>query len=167
LKALISAAVDLSLLRLGPQHMPTSSALYALLMLLNLLIGTLMMMLADSGVFMGFLQSLFQLAMMLGALYLVLIGLHKLKRFNQAASALMLIELLFTLLALPLVSWYQRTTSTESGLLMLVLIFWNIVVTGHILRHTFDVDLNIGIAAAVLYTLVTWNVTHLLFSVPA
>ncbi|MGD8907901.1 MAG: hypothetical protein PVI92_01040 [Chromatiales bacterium] len=167
MKALINAAVDLCLLRLGPQHMPASSALIALLMLLNLLIGTLMAMLADSGFGMGFLQSLFQLALMLGSLYLVLKWLHKLKRFNQTGSALLLIELLFSLLALPLVSWYQRTTSTESGLLMLVLIFWNIVVIGHILRHAFEVDLNMGIAAAVLYTLVTWNITHLLFSVPS
>jgi hypothetical protein len=50
---------------------------------------------------------------------------------------------------------------------MLVLIFWNIVVIGHILRHAFEVDLNMGIGAAVLYTLVTWNITHLLFSVPS
>jgi hypothetical protein len=147
--------------------MPASSALFALLMLLNLLLGTLMAMLADSGLIMGFLQGLFQLAMMLLSLYLVLKWLHKLKRFNQTGSALLLIELLFTLLALPLVSWYQRTASTESGLLMLILIFWNIVVIGHILRHSFEVDLNIGIAAAVVYTLVTWNITHLLFSVPA
>jgi FtsH-binding integral membrane protein len=145
--------------------MPASSALFALLMLLNLLIGTLMAMLTDSGGIMGFLQSLFQLAMMLGSLYLVLKWLSKLNRFNQTGSALMLIELLFTLLALPLVSWYQRTTSTESGLLMLILLFWNIVVMGHILRHTFELDLNIGIAAAVLYTLLTWNITPLLFPV--
>lgn len=167
LKALLSAAMDLCLLRLGPQHMPVSSTLFALLLLLNLLLGTLMVMAARIGLAMGLLESLFELAVMLGILYAALRMSRKLKRFSQTAIALLLSGLLLNLLALPLVSWNQRTASAESGLLVLVLIFWSIVVLGHIIRHAFDVELNLGIAAAVLYTLVTWNITALLFPVPS
>jgi hypothetical protein len=104
---------------------------------------------------------------MLGALYLALRWRGKLRRFSQTGSALLLSGLLLNLLALPLVSWNQRTESAESGLLVLLLVFWSIVVLGHIIRHAFEVDLNIGIAASVLYTLVTWNLTAVLFPVPA
>ena len=167
LKALISAAVELCLLRLGPQQMPTSAVLFALLVVFYLLLGTLLAMAADMDPALGLLESLFEVALTLGLLYLALKLVRKLERFSQTAIAILLFELLLTLLALPLVSWYQRTGSTESGLLMLVLIFWSIVVLGHILRHTFEVDLNLGIAAAVLYTLVSWNIIAMLFPVPA
>ena len=167
LKALISAAVELCLLRLGPQQMPTSAVLFGLLVLFYLLLGTLLAITADIDPVLGLLESLFEVTLMLGLLYLALKMVRKLERFSQTATAILLFELLLTLLALPLVSWYQRTGSTESGLLMLVLIFWSIVVLGHILRHTFEVDLNLGIAAAVLYTLVSWNIIALLFPVPA
>ena len=167
LKALISAAVELCLLRLGPQHMPSSAVLFAMLLVLNLILGTLLAVVAEIDPSLGLLESLFEIALMLGVLYLALRLARKLGRFSQTAIAVLLYELLLTLLALPLVSWYQRTASTESGLLMLVLIFWSIVVLGHILRHAFEVDLNLGIAAAVLYTLVSWNIVALLFPVPA
>ncbi len=147
--------------------MPSSAVLFALLLVLNLILGTLLAVVGEIDPSLGLLESLFEIALMLGALYLALRLARKLGRFSQTAIAVMLYELLLTLLALPLVSWYQRSASTESGLLMLVLIFWSIVVLGHILRHAFEVDLNLGIAAAVLYTLVSWNITALLFPVPA
>jgi hypothetical protein len=167
LKALINAAVNLCLLRLRPQQIPASSTLFALLLLLNLLLGVLMSKAADIGIVMSLLQGLFELALMLGMLYAALKLARKLNRFNQTGTALLLSELLIGVLALPLFSWYQRTASSESGLLILILIFWSIVVQGHIIRHAFTVDLNIGIAASVLYTLVSWNLTALMFSVPA
>jgi hypothetical protein len=167
LKALINAAVEICLLRLGPQQLPASSALLALLLLFNLLIGVLMSIATHVGIAIGLLQSLFELVLMLGTLYLALNLTRKHMRFNQTAIALLLSNLLIGVLALPLFSWYQRTAATESGLLLLVLIFWSIVVQGHIIRHAFTVDLNLGIAASVLYTLVSWNLTALLFTVPA
>ena len=167
MKALMSAAVELCLLRIGPQHMPASAVLFALLLASNLILGSLLAVVAGIDASLGLLESLFEIGLMLAALYLALKLTHKLGRFSQTAIAVMLYELLLTLLALPLLSWYQRTASTESGLLMLVLIFWSIVVLGHILRHAFEVDLNLGIGAAVLYTLVSWNLTALLFPVPA
>jgi lipopolysaccharide export LptBFGC system permease protein LptF len=91
----------------------------------------------------------------------------KLGRFNQTAIALLLSGLLLDLLALPLVSWYQRTQSVESGLLMLILLFWGIVVIGHIIRHAFDINLGLGVAASVLYTLVSLNLANWLFPVAA
>ncbi len=143
--------------------MPSSGALFALLLVINLLLGTLLAMVGEIEPTLGLIQSLFELALLLGTLYVALKLAGKLGRFSQTSIAVLLYELLLTLLALPLVSWYQRTGSTESGLLMLVLIFWSIVVLGHILRHAFEVDLNMGIAASVLYTLMSWYLSAMLF----
>ena len=167
LKALISAAVELCLLRIGPQHMPASPALLGLLLLLNLLLGMLMMTLVGIGISMAALQTLFELGFMLGLLYLALRLRGRLQRFAQTGTALLLSGLLINSLALPLVAWNHRTASAESGLLVLILIFWSIVVLGHIIRHAFEVDLNLGIAAGVLYTLSTWSLSSMLFPVPA
>ncbi len=167
LKALISAAANLCLLRLGPQHMPASPALFALLLLLSLVVGSLLAMAMGIEFSVALLESLFELLLMLSMLYLALKWVRKLSRFSQTGIALMLSGLLLNLLALPLVSWNQHTASTESGLLVLVLFFWSILVLGHIIRHTFDVDLNIGIAVGLLYTLMIINLAALLFPVPA
>ncbi len=147
--------------------MPASPALFGLLLLLNLLLGILTLTLVGIGFDMAILESLFELVVMLGVLYLALRLRARLRRFSQTGIALLLSGLLLNLLALPLVSWNQHTDSAESGLLVLLLVFWSIVVLGHIIRHAFEVDLNLGIAAGVLYTLVTWNLTAVLFPVPS
>ncbi len=166
-KALINAAVELCLLRIGPQQLPGAPALFVLLLLLDLLLGILVSTAMGIGFGPGLLESLFQLALMLLTLYLALKLARKPNRFQQTASALLLSELLINLLALPLVGWYQRSHSLEAGFLLIVTVFWSIVVAGHILRHSFNLELNIGIAVAVFYFLVSLNLTSLLFPVPA
>ena len=165
MKALINTAVDICLLRLGPQHLPASPVLLLICLLLNLLVGVLMATGVKLGLGEAIAESLFEILLMLGALYLALKIYKKRSRFNQTATALMLSEVLIGLFALPLVSWNQRTQSLESGILLLLLIFWSIVVLGHILRHAFNIPLNVGIAVGVAYTLLTLNLTAVLFPV--
>ncbi|MCU7843778.1 MAG: hypothetical protein KZQ93_08040 [Candidatus Thiodiazotropha sp. (ex Monitilora ramsayi)] len=165
MKQLITAAIELCLLRLGPQDLPASQSLLLVSLVLNFIIGMLMVVGLQADLGKAFLETLFQILLMLGTLYLALKISKRLSRFNQSASALMLSGLLLGLMALPLVLWNQRSQSTESGLLILVLLFWSIVVLGHILRHTFEMPFNIGIAAAMIYTLLSWNLTALVFPV--
>ena len=166
MKALLNAAIEICLLRRGPQDLPTSIHLTLLAMLLNLLAGVLMVVDARLGLLRAFLQTLFELALMLGVLYAVLRLKGRLPRFNQAATALMLSGFLLGMLALPLVTWGQQSQSAESGLLLLAVFTWGIVVFGHIIRHTFDWSMNVGIAAALLYTLFAWNLVAVFFPVP-
>ena len=165
MKALLNTAVELCLLRLGPQQLPASSILLQVSLILNLLVGILVMMAAKEGLVEAVAESLFEVALMLGLLYMGLKSYNKLSRFNQTASALMISGLLLGLLSLPLVSWNHRSQSAESSLLLLMLIFWSILVLGHILRHAFSVPLNVGIAIGVAYTLFSWNLLALLFPV--
>jgi asparagine N-glycosylation enzyme membrane subunit Stt3 len=165
LKALLNSAVDLCLLRSAPQDLPASNFLLWLLILLNLLVGTGMVLDARLGIFRAVLENLFGLALLLGVLAAALGSRGRLPRFNQTANATLLSGLLLSLLALPLVVWRHRSESIESELLLLVLFVWSIAVLGHILRHAFEVSLNLGIGFALLYTLMAWSIMSHLFPV--
>ena len=165
MKQLLTSAIELCLLRIGPQDLPASQTLLYLSLLLNFAVGVVLVTGLELGLGRAFMETLFQLALMLGALYLALKSTNRLPRFNQSATAFMLSGLLLGFLALPMVFWNQRTQSAESGLLVLILLFWDIVVMGHILKHTFEMPFNVGIAAAIIYTILSWNLTALFFPV--
>ena len=165
LKALINTAVDLCLLRLRPQDLPASPILFLLATLLNLLVGVLVVVGSQITLPVAFLESLFAVTLMQGTLYIALKLRHRLIRFNQTATALMLSGLLLDCLALPLLAWNHRDESGESVLLLMVLMFWGILVMGHILRHAFEMPLNMGISVALLYTLFSWFIAALFFPV--
>ena len=163
LKALLNYLVDLCLLRAGPQDLPGSNLLLVLFTLLNVLAGVVMITGARLGLSAAIAESLFEAALMLSALHLGLKLRNRLPRFQQAATALMGSSLLLGLLALPLVALSNRSESLVAGLLLLLLMVWSMVVLGHILRHTFDVTFHFGLGLAVLYTLLAWNLTFMLF----
>ena len=165
LKPLLNFFVDLCLLRAAPQDLPGSSFLLIVTVALNVMIGVIMIVDTHVGVLIALLESLFETALMLAALYFGLKYHGSLVRFQQAATALMGSGLLLGLLALPLVAWSHHSESSEAGLLLLALVIWSMVVMGHILRHTFDTRFNIGLGIAVLYTLVAWNLTLNFFPV--
>ncbi len=165
MKALFNSAVALCLLRRAPQDLPASDILLWLLVILNLLVGSVMVMQAEFGFLRALLENLFGVAMLLSVLAAALGMRGRLARFNQTASAMLLSELLLSLFALPLVAFGHRGESAESELLLLVVFIWSIVVLGHILRHAFEISLNLGIAFALLYNLMAWSVLSHFFPV--
>ncbi|MCG7899909.1 MAG: hypothetical protein JAY99_01140 [Candidatus Thiodiazotropha lotti] len=165
MKALISAAIELCLLRRSPQDLPASSVLLWITAILNLLAGVLMLMDADSSPAKAIGQTLFELALMMSALYAALLLNGRLERFIQSATALMMCGFLLGMLALPLIAWGKQNQSAEAGILFLVVFAWGVVVIGHILRHTFEFSLNVGIAIALLYTLLAGTLVALIFPV--
>jgi asparagine N-glycosylation enzyme membrane subunit Stt3 len=165
LKALFNSAVELCLLRRAPQDLPASDILLWLLVVLNLLVGSAMVTDAQIGFLSAVLENLFGVVMLLAALAATLGLRGRLPRFNQTASAIFLSELLLSLLAWPLVALRHRGDSAESELLLLVIFIWSIVVLGHILRHAFEISLNLGIVFALLYNLAAWSVLSHFFAV--
>jgi len=165
LKALLNTAVDLCLLRIGPQDLPASPILFLLCTLLNLLVGVLAVVGTQIELPLAFIESLFAVTLMLGTLYLALKLRRRLNRFTQTATALMLSGLLLDCLALPLLAWNHQDESGESMLLLMILMFWGILVIGHIIRHAFETPLNVGISLALLYTLFSWFLAALFFPV--
>ena len=54
--------------------------------------------------------------------------------------------------------------SVLAGFLFLSLIAWSVLVTGHILRHSFDLTLGQGVLVAVAYNLLSYNLISGFFS---
>ena len=165
MKTLLNQLVDLCLLRKGPQDMPFSTQWLALISLLDLLVGAVMIVDTGNGLGSALAESLFDMGLMLIVLYFALQSQNRLARFIQSATALIGSSLLLSLLALPLISWSRSTESEAAGLMLLALIIWSMVVMGHILRHTFEIGLGIGVGLALAYTLLSWNLTLILFPV--
>jgi len=165
MKTLLNHFVDLCLLRLGPQDLPFSIQLLVVTTALNVLVGVVMIVDVRTGVALALGESLFDAGLMLAVLHLGLRSQNRLARFVQAATALMGSGLLLGLLALPLISWSRSSDTAAAGLLLLTLIVWSMVVMGHILRHTFEIGLGIGVGLAFAYTLLSWNLTLILFPV--
>ena len=71
---------------------------------------------------------------------------------------------LFALAPLGLVAGAESRGETSlAGLPLLVLLFWSLLVTGHILRHGFDLRLGQGVLIAVAYNLLASALVNSLF----
>jgi hypothetical protein len=155
-QALITFFAELCLLRRAPQDLPASDALLWVVLVLDLFVGVLVGL--SSGLSLGpsLFQGLMELALLLGVLYGGLAFIHHPGRFTQAATALLGSGALIGLLALmPLALNPTGTEDTETAalgaLLLLALVAWSILVTGHIVRHTFGITLGQGTAIAVAF----------------
>jgi len=93
-------------------------------------------------------------------------------RFAQTATALLGAGVVLALAYLPL-HWLtgpdpQASAVSQTGaLLILALMAWIQIVTGHILRHALDVHLVVGVVLSLGYTLFSMILFQLLFLPPA
>ncbi len=168
MQALITFFVELCLLRRPPQDLPASEILLGIVMIADLVVGVLVGMTAGLSWALALMQGIVEISLMLAALYA---GLNQLKlrpRFVQAATALVGSGALLGLVAILPLS-LQPTGSEQSDLaalgafLLLALVIWGIVVTGHILRHAFSITLGQGTAIAVVFEIITVTLVTSLF----
>lgn len=165
MKALLTAMLELCLLRIGPQNLPGAPVLVLLSTGLNLLVGLLLLGQLGETPVQALQECLFDLSLTFGVLLLALKARGLLDRFPQTASAIMLSNLLLNCLALPLAGWSHQAGALEAGLLLRIVVVWNILVLGHILRHTFTLPLSQGVAASLLFTIFSWTLSYLMFPV--
>jgi len=160
MRVLFNLFLDICLFRKGPQDTPASMALlkmglaaYGLTSLLALLVGT--------AAPVAVLQTLVDMTLLSGLLYLALTLHQHPRRFVQTLSALTGAGTLLNLAALPLLIGINGQPPSEnaplSALLLLVLLVWSIAVMAHILRHAFNVPLWVGTLYALGYTLLSWQ----------
>jgi hypothetical protein len=155
LLALIRFFVELCLLRRAPQDLPASEALLGLVLVVDLVVGALLGVTVglSPGLALGegLADAIFSLSLLLVGLWM----LNRLSRFRQTATALLGSGAVLGLLAIPpssvLPSAGGHPLTALAGLLFLALIGWSILVTGHILRHAFDLQLGQGVVVAVAY----------------
>ena len=165
---LLTYFVRLCLLRSAPQQLPASPLLFWLSLGANLIAGVLLVAGARADLFLALLEGLADSLLLLLMLWLVLRLQGRAERFLQAATAFLGVSTLLALVAIPLLAFTGPQAGGEplaelAGMLLLALIAWNMVVFGHILRHSFDVSLGLGVAFALAYTLFSYQVMSLLF----
>ena len=167
-QALIRFFVDLCLLRRAPQDLPASTTLFRAVLTADLFAGLLVGLISGQPFLSSLVQGIAELSLQLGLLYGALRLTGHLGRFTQAGTALLGSGALIALAALgPLA--LNPTGSTESdaaalgAFLLLLVVVWNLVVTGHIVRHTFGISLGQGIAVAVGYEVLAVTLISVLF----
>ena len=159
--ALLNFFVDLCLLRRKPQDLPASQPLLVLALPINLSIGVATLAPQLGNVAHALLACLLDLTLSLGLVAWVLRLRGHYGRWLQTATALVGTGILLGLAIMPLVMGGEpavegapvSTAAMLSALALLFLLIWAQVVTGHILRHAFDIPLPAGIGLAVGYFL--------------
>lgn len=160
---------DLVFLRRGPQDLPYSQSLLALLIAAMLVLSAaLATELKDISMARTAFSLLLQLALTAVALR---IG-EKSERFVQTATALLSAGIVLTLLLIPVLfgtdgmghdpkEWTRAQHLSLMG--ALVFQFWDIAITGHILRHALDLKLRFGVLIAVVFLAVDQVVAAAIF----
>ena len=170
MSTLIRFFVELCLLRRGPQDLPGANALLGLVLVVHLVSALLVGLAAGLTAPIALGQGLADALLTLGLLWLALGLTDRRPRFLQVATALFgagALLGLFALAPLGLVAGAESRGETSlAGLPLLVLLFWSLLVTGHILRHGFDLRLGQGVLIAVAYNLLASALVNSLFPVP-
>lgn len=154
--ALLNYFFELCLLRRRPQDLPASVALFAVVLVANLLVGVVMLQGRFGGAAPALVVGLIDTLLLVGGLWLLLSWRGHPARLVQSATALIGSSILLALAAIPLLSMVAPEPTAGSGLaslFYLLLMIWAHVVMGHILRHTLDVPLGNGVLLAIMFTL--------------
>jgi hypothetical protein len=167
MEALIRFFVELCLLRRAPQDLPGSSTLLGLILFINLVASVLVGLAAGLAAPVALGQGLADAILSLGLLHLALSLTRRPARFLQLATALLGTGALLSLIAvaplLLLSGAESRGETSLAGLPLIFLLFWSLLVTGHILRHGFDLRLGQGVLIAVAYNVLASTLINTLF----
>jgi hypothetical protein len=161
---------DICRLRLAPQDLPSSSFLLGLSLLLYAAVG-LLMALQSLPVASAVTLTLVDALLLAGMLWALLWVRDLLVRFQQSLTALYGAGAVMQALAAPLVLGQPPIAGAETvttammviSLLLWLWLLWNLMVIGHILRHTISTSLPVGMMLGLLYVFVSFSVTRSLF----
>ncbi|HCK82268.1 MAG TPA: hypothetical protein PK880_01570 [Candidatus Competibacter sp.] len=167
---LFNLFLDICLFRKAPQDVPASTPLLKMCLLAYALSG-LLVLLISAPVAVALLQTLLDMALLGGLLYLGLTLRRHPQRFAQTLGALTGSGALLGSLALPLMFWISQQGREGDielpSLLLLGLMVWSIAVMAHILRHAFETSIWQGALYALGYTFLSWTLTGWIGPQPA
>jgi hypothetical protein len=166
--ALIRFFVELCLLRRAPQDLPASVFLFWLTLATDVSTGVVMALVTALSPWLGLVQAAIEVSLLLGLLYAGLSLTGHLPRFTQSATALLgsgTVIGVVAILALSLnpLGTEETNAATLGAVLLLALVVWSVVVTGHIVRHTFSLTFSQGLGLAIGFEFVVIGVIGALF----
>lgn len=161
MRAFLRLFWDIALFQKGPQDVPESRVLMVLAFTSDVAVSTVVGAL-DGDVGGGFLQALVASTLLVGFVALVLLLTSHQERVQKTATAVLGCDAILTLLALPL----SLLSDVVNGLgfLILGILFWNLLVFAHILRHALGVGYALSVALALIFTLTTLDLMARIFS---
>mgnify|MGYP006285087185 CR=1 FL=1 len=160
--ALLRLFLDIALFRKGPQDVPDYPILFALTLLADFTISTVVGVL-EGDALGAILQAAVASGLLLGFVAVILWVTSHLERFRKTATAVLGCDALITLVALPV----SLLSDVISGLSLLIIgiLFWNLLVFAHILKHALAIGYALSVALALIYTLTSLDLMARLFSV--
>jgi hypothetical protein len=155
------------LLRAGPQHLPYSLSLFAILTLLYLASGVLVLTTAMSSG-QAAANMVLDVAVLFAFSYFCLSLLKYRARFVQMVSALAGIGIVYHLLAWPLFIQIHDMQPQQQGakiaaLLMLLLISWQVLVYAHVFRHSMQMSMTRALALSFGYLFLSMAAAEIIF----
>lgn len=166
---LFSRLIGLLLFRSAPQDLPASQSVLLGLAGLYVAIGTMVLAPGTGDWLLALAQNIVDVAVLLfyTRIALRLAGFET--RFSQTFIALVGVNVLFSLLAWPLMLAMpplvagQPETVSPLQLLLLGVLLWNMIVLGNVYRHALEFRLAGGILVAIGYFVVSTVVLSIIF----
>ena len=161
--ALASAFFDIAIHRRGPEDLPASHFLVALLFPLYLLSGLAQLSIGVSATRSEIVFSIADACAYVGFLWLVLGVFRKPARFRQTASAVLGASIWLNLLGLPLLAWHDALTGGEPQATLplfayLALFVWSVDIRGYVLARALDQPYMVGVLIVILYVMTSLSV---------
>jgi hypothetical protein len=160
---------SICLLRKRPQDLPASPVLFWPVLCGYGAISAILL-LPTRTVYFAILTGLIEAMMLLLVTFVFLYLRSVPRRWLQTCTALAGTGIIFSLIAFPLFYWrvfFEIDTGAQTviGVLVLVLVLWNIVVMTHILRHALSASYILGILGSVTYITLTSLVLQIVLPV--
>lgn len=150
------AFLDIALHRRGPEDLPASQFLFGLSLCAYLAVGVLVVQISEPwGRSVGLVG--LEAVLYLGFVWLLLGTFGHAERFMQTASALLGVETILNLMAMPLVLWVETTADVDSAaqsisrLLFSLLILWGIDIAGFVLSRSLQLTYVVGVLIVIGY----------------
>jgi hypothetical protein len=161
---LIKLLFEICQLKKAPQDLPHSSNILKILLVANILVNFLQTYLSVNW-FDALLKSLLGALLIAGFSWISLFISRKLVRFNQTTAALLGVDTLIGVFSLPAIAAISiGQASTLAFLLMIALIIWYWVVTGHIMRNALEESFSFSLGLSLLYMVISYWLTALIIA---
>lgn len=159
---LIMLFFRIAVFKQGPQDVPVSPWVLRLVLPVYLLVNYLILML-NGATSTAWLQIGADLAMMAGFIWPMLYFAGKTSRFQQTFSAMVGTDAVINFAALPAIASLNSQPNELAYLMMLAMLIWHWLVSGHILRNALDRSWFFGLGLGLLYIMLSSQLMSALF----
>lgn len=158
----ITLFFNLCLLKKAPQDLPYSLNLLKILVATNIFVNFLLANMSANW-FNALLKAVVGGLLIIGFSWISLFFSRKPARFCQTTCALLGADALIGIFSFPAVATMSLNQSELLAfLVMMSLIIWYWIVTGHIMRNALSQNFGFGLGLAFLYLLISFQVTALI-----